>query len=85
MIDKFKIIGLLAGALTTAAYIPQVYKTWKSKSVGNISLTMYLTMFLGISMWLFYGIHLNSFAMIVANGVTAILTLIIIFFKFKYK
>lgn len=85
MIDKFEIIGLLAGALTTAAYIPQVYKTWKSKSAGNISLTMYLAMFLGILLWLFYGIHLNSLAMIVANGVTAILTLIIIFFKFKYK
>ena len=85
MIDKFEIIGLIAAILTTSAYIPQVYKTWKTKSAGNISLTMYLAMFVGIILWLVYGIHLNSFAMIVANSVTAILTLIIISFKLRYK
>ena len=85
MIDKFEIIGLIAAVLTTAAYIPQAYKTWKTKSAGNISLTMYLAMFVGIILWLIYGIHLNSLAMILANSVTAILTLIIIGFKLKYK
>ena len=85
MIDKFEIIGLTAAVLTTSAYVPQVYKTWKTKSAGNISLTMYLAMFVGIILWLIYGIHLNSLAMIVANSVTAVLTLIIIGFKLKYK
>lgn len=85
MIDKFEIIGLIAAVLTTSAYVPQAYKTWKTKSAGNISLTMYIAMFVGILLWLVYGIHLNSFAMIAANSVTAILTLIILVFKLKYK
>lgn len=85
MIDKFELIGLIAAILTTSAYVPQVYKTWKTKSAGNISLTMYIAMFSGIILWLIYGIHLNSFAMIVANIVTAILTLIILIFKVRYK
>lgn len=85
MIDKFEIIGLTAAVLTTSAYVPQVYKTWKAKSAGNISLTMYIAMFIGIILWLIYGIHLNSLAMIVANIVTAILTLIILIFKIRYK
>ena len=85
MIDKFEIVGLIAAVLTTSAYVPQVYKTWKTKSAGNISLTMYIAMFIGIILWLFYGIHLNSLAMIVANIVTAILTLIILIFKIRYK
>jgi len=85
MIDKFEIIGLIAAVLTTAAYVPQVYKTWKIKSAGNLSLTMYIAMFVGIVLWLVYGIHLNSFAMIIANSITAILTLILIVFKLKYK
>ncbi len=85
MIDKFEIVGLVAAFLTTSAYIPQVYKTWKTKSAGNISLTMYIAMFVGIILWLLYGIHLNSFAMIVANSITAVLTLIILFFKLRYK
>ena len=85
MIDKYEIIGLIAAVLTTSAYVPQVYKTWKTKSAGNISLTMYIAMFTGILLWLVYGIHLNSFAMIVANIITAVLTSIIIYFKLKYK
>ena len=85
MIDKFEIVGLIAAFLTTSAYVPQAYKTWKTKSAGNISLTMYISMFVGIILWLIYGIHLNSFAMILANCITAILTLIIIGFKVRYK
>lgn len=47
MIDSFEIVGLIAATLTTWAYVPQVYKTWKSKSALSLSLTMYLTMFCG--------------------------------------
>jgi len=85
VIDKFEIIGLIAAVLTTSAYVPQAYKTWKTKSAGNISLTMYIAMFIGIILWLIYGIYLNSLAMILANVVTAILTFMIIIFKLKYK
>ncbi len=60
MIDKFQIIGLIAAVLTTSAYVPQVYKTWKTKSAGNISLTMYIAMFVGILLWLVYGIPIKT-------------------------
>ena len=85
MIDIYEIIGLIAAVLTTSAYVPQVYKTWKTKSAGNISLTMYIAMFVGILLWLVYGIHLNSLAMILANSITAMLTLLILIFKVRYK
>jgi MtN3 and saliva related transmembrane protein len=85
MIDTFEIIGLIAATLTTWAYVPQVYKTWKSKSALSLSLTMYLTMFTGIILWLIYGIYLNSLAMILANSVSALLTLALIIFKIRYK
>ncbi|WP_366836828.1 SemiSWEET transporter [Lutibacter sp.] len=85
MIDKNEIIGLIAAVLTTSAYVPQVYKTWKTKSVENISLTMYIVMAIGISLWLLYGIYLNSLSLILANSITVILTLIIIIFKVRYK
>lgn len=85
MIDSNEIIGLIAGVLTTAAFVPQVYKTWKSKSAESLSLTMYLVFFVGIIMWLIYGIHIKSLAMIFANTVTGILALLLIFFKIRYK
>jgi MtN3 and saliva related transmembrane protein len=85
MIDSYEIIGLTAAVLTTSAYLPQAIKTWRTKSAGNLSLLMYLTMFVGILLWLIYGIHLNSLSMILANSVTLLLTFIIIVFKLRYK
>ena len=85
MIDKFEIIGLIAAVLTTASFVPQVYKIWRSKSAENLSLTMYIVFFIGIVLWLVYGIHLNSLAMILSNTITGILALLLIIFKLKYK
>lgn len=81
----YEILGLLAASLTTASFLPQVYKTWKTKDTQGLSLTMYLVFFLGIVLWLIYGIHLNSLPMILANAVTAVLSLFLVIMKIKYK
>ena len=85
MIDQFEMIGLVAGVLTTSAFVPQVYKTWKSKSADGLSLTMYLVFFVGIILWLIYGIYIQSFAMILTNAVTGFLALMLILFKLRFK
>lgn len=85
MLDSFEIVGLIAATLTTSSFIPQVYKTWKTKSADSLSLTMYTVFLTGVILWLIYGIHLNSLAMIVSNIVTALLTLLLIIFIFLYK
>ena len=83
--DIYEILGLIAAILTTAAFVPQVYKTWKTKSVDDISLTMYSVLFVGLILWLIYGISLNSLPIIIANSVTGVLVLLVIIFKFRYK
>lgn len=85
MINNSEIIGLMAAVLTTAAFVPQVYKTWKSKSADSLSLTMYIVFFTGVILWLIYGIQINSLSIIIANSVTSILTLLLIIFKRIYK
>lgn len=84
-IAPIELVGLIAAILTTSAFVPQVYKTWKTKDVEAISLTMYLAMFTGIVLWLIYGININSLSMIVANIVTSILVSILIILKLKYR
>jgi MtN3 and saliva related transmembrane protein len=85
MAFNIEIVGLVAAALTTAAFVPQVYKTWKTKSADELSLTMYLVFFTGIMLWLAYGILLNSLSIMLANIVTGILVLVLIYFKWRYK
>jgi len=84
-IDSIEIIGLIAAILTTSAYLPQVIKTWKVKDVESLSLTMYVVMFSGVMMWLTYGILQNSISIVLANIVTGVLTLTLIFLKLKYR
>lgn len=85
MINTFEIIGFIAAILTTTAFIPQVYKAWKTKSTASLSLPMYLVFFTGIVLWLVYGFYLKSLAMIISNIVTGILALLLILLKIKYK
>ena len=83
--DKIEIIGLVAAVLTTASFVPQVYKAWKQKATKDISLTMYLSLFVGLVLWLIYGIQIESLSIILANAVTGLLVLMVIFLKIKYK
>lgn len=85
MVNVYEIIGLLAAFIATASFLPQVIKTYKTKDTSGLSLTMYITFFIGIVLWLIYGIHLNSLPMILANFITAILSLFLIIMKLKHK
>ena len=80
-----EILGFVAGSLTTIAFLPQVVKTWKDRSAGDISLLMFLMFTLGVSLWLAYGVLINNPVIIIFNMLTLILAGSILFFKLKYK
>ncbi len=80
-----EIIGLIAATCTTVAFVPQVYKAIKHKSTADISLTMYLVLMVGLLLWLVYGIYHHSLAIILANTVTGVLVVIMLFLKIKHK
>jgi len=82
---NIEIIGFIAAILTTSAYVPQAYKIWKTKNAKSVSLSMYLVMCSGISLWLVYGIHFKSASLIAANTITLLIILIILYFKIKSK
>lgn len=76
-------IGTLAGVFTTIAFIPQVTKTWKTKSAGDISLLMFLLFSTGVLLWLIYGVLLHAMPIVVANGITLSLSASILVLKVK--
>ncbi len=80
-----EIIGFAAAILTTAAYIPQFVKVWKTRSTKDISLRMYLMMCSGVFLWLVFGIRLRSLPIILANGITFILTAALLGMKIRHK
>ena len=79
-----ELLGLIAGTLTTMAFLPQVLKTWKSRSAKDISLGMFLLFSAGVALWLVYGIQLGAVPIIAANAVTLLLSLAILGMKFWF-
>jgi len=80
-----EIIGLVAGLLTTTAFIPQVWKIYRTKSGKDISAKMFSLFSAGIVLWLVYGILLRSLPLILSNAVTLVLSLTIIALKLRYR
>lgn len=83
--DRITVLGLLAGTMTTASFIPQVVKAWRSHSTKDVSLWMFLLLTVGAMMWLAYGFLINSLPVIIANAVTLVLVVILLALKIKYK
>ncbi|MFK2818763.1 SemiSWEET transporter [Flavobacteriaceae sp. LMIT009] len=85
MLDKVEIIGIIAAVLTTSAFLPQVYKTWKTKNAKALSMPMLILFFVGIVLWFVYGILIDSFSLIIANGITIVSYTFLIYFKIRYN
>ncbi|HEX8145487.1 MAG TPA: SemiSWEET transporter [Pyrinomonadaceae bacterium] len=83
--DMTVALGLAAGGLTTASFVPQVTKIWKTKSAEDVSLKMFVAFCLGVGLWLTYGVIKKDWAILLTNGVTLVLGLAILLMKIKYK
>lgn len=80
-----EIAGHTGALLSGITFIPQVYKTWKSKSVRDLSLTMMLIVLTSTIIWLFYAISLMLWPVIVANTIVGLLSILLIYFKLTFK
>lgn len=82
--DWITVLGLAAATFTTGAFVPQVWKVWKTKQARDISWIMVLVMFVGITLWLVYGLILKNPPLIFANTITDVLVIILLALKWKY-
>ena len=73
-----EIVGIIAGALSCTTFLPQVIKTWKSKSTKDVSLTMFIIATISTSLWIIYGILIHSFSILATNIVVLLFSLIML-------
>lgn len=84
--DYIQLLGYVAAILTTIANLPQTYKIIKTKSTKDVSLMTYLILTAGCGLWVFYGILKSDIPLIIANGIsTAICVIILILKTFSKK
>ena len=78
------LIGYLAASLTTIAFVPQAWLTWRTRRAEGVSLGMYLIFTSGVALWLAYGLMLGAWPIVAANTVTLALSLFILMMKLRY-
>ncbi len=80
-----QLVGIVAGIFTSTSLMPQLIKTFKTKTAEEISLVMLITLMLGIGLWIYYGILRKDLPIIITNGFSFMLNVIIIVLRVKYK
>ncbi len=83
--DWIELTGLTGAFLSSITFIPQVYKTWRSRSAGDLSLAMILIVFTSTLVWLVYGIKLMLWPVILCNAIICLLSALLIYFKLTFK
>ncbi len=80
-----EVVGHTGAFLSSITFIPQVYKVWQTKSVGDLSLTMLVIVFSSTLIWLVYGFALVLWPVILCNSIICLLSLVLVYFKFAYQ
>lgn len=84
MPDFSELIGYLAACLTTAAFVPQAWLTWKTRSAHGVSLGMYSVFVTGVGLWIVYGWLASAWPVVIANIVTFALAAFILIMKLRF-
>ncbi len=80
-----ELMGHFGALLSSITFIPQVAKTWKTKSAGDISINMLLIVITSTVVWLVYAFSLNLLPVIIANSIIFVLSGLLIYFKLTFK
>lgn len=82
-INMASILGYLAATLTTFSFLPQVIRLYRTKNTEAISAWMYSIFSAGVFLWLIYGCIIEAWPIVVANAITLLLSLCILWMKFN--
>jgi len=84
-IDSITLLGVLAGAITSIGFIPQIIRGFRTKKLDDISYWMPMVLAGGMTLWFFYGILRSDVAIIVANAFGISCNILLLLLKKRYS
>ena len=76
-------LGYLAAIFATGSFIPQVVKTWRTRSAEDISFLLLFLHITGMVLWGTYGFLLGAAPIVVANAIAILLDVALIVLKWR--
>ncbi len=81
----FEMLGTTGSLILCASAIPQIVKTYRTKSSGDLSFMYLGALMLGLMMLMVYSIYVEDFVFIFGNTLALLSTGVMIIFWFKYR
>ena len=86
MFDFFiSAIGILASIFALSSTVPQIVKGLKTKKLDDLSVWLILSLIVGLSLWVVYGVGRSDLVISGGNMVGVALNLVLLILKFKYS
>jgi MtN3 and saliva related transmembrane protein len=79
------LIGIAASVFTSATLLPQLVKIVKEKNADGTSYGMLGVLFVGLSLWIIYGVRKEDLIIIIANAFSLLLNLVVLILTFRYR
>jgi MtN3 and saliva related transmembrane protein len=78
-------IGILASIFALSSTVPQIIKGIKTKKMDDVSVWLILSLIVGLSLWVIYGIGISDVVIVGGNSVGVSLNVVLLFLKFRYS
>jgi MtN3 and saliva related transmembrane protein len=79
------VVGLLAESVLIVAQLPQIYKSFKTKSTGDLSLLTISAVMIGLILWIIYGITKPDYVIVIANIASLLIFCVVLYAKIKFS
>ncbi|MBI3619160.1 hypothetical protein HY213_03985 [Candidatus Peregrinibacteria bacterium] len=78
-----ELIGFIAGSLVAISLLPQVIKSWRTRSTKDIALSWTLINLSGQILWIVYGVEIQSASLVIMSSITFLMAAFILMLKMK--
>jgi MtN3 and saliva related transmembrane protein len=82
--DPVALLGYVAGAFTTVAFLPQLVRALRTRSTGDLSFPMLAMMAAGVALWSIYGFTVGSLPIVVPNAIMCAMVLALMVLRIRY-
>lgn len=80
-----QVMGILASILTAISMLPQLIKMIKEKDAENVSILMLSILLASLALWMYYGILIKDWIIIISNGFSLLLNLVLLIYTIRFK
>jgi MtN3 and saliva related transmembrane protein len=82
--EPIEFLGFTAGGLVAISLLPQLIKSWKTKSTKDIAISWTLINLAGQILWIAYGVFISSISLVTTSSITLMMTISLIVLKLRF-